>query len=141
MKYLVLKDFIFGMETLCVKGSIFEPVAVDDQFCDSLVRHGFIAPVDPRWKAGNNERWFYVDALGSVRSNASNASNRGKKLHACGNMFKSEDTADAVSDAFALFLKYMHTVPGTPQQNIKNEFETAQAKARKLVIADDEGAR
>lgn len=141
MKYLVLKDFLFGMKTLCAKGSIFEPVWVDDQFRDSLIRHGFIAPVDLRWKAGNNERWFYVDTLGSVRSNLTNASNRGKKLFVAGNMFRSQETADRVAMALTLFFEYLHTVPGTPQQNIKNDLEHAHSEARKAVIADDEATR
>ena len=106
--------------------------------CDAI-QQGFIEEYkeEPkRWNTNGKygSTYYYLSCYCDINPSVDND----KMIYDLGNYFKSEDTAELVSEAMKLFYEYLHTIPGTPQQNIKNQFEHAHNEARKAVLKDDE---
>lgn len=146
-KYLVKKDFIDNGGHLWSTGDTLDMSASGGWIShkDSLVQFGFIEEVkeNSRWRANDYGSYYIVNPVGSrIELNKAFETNQNNESvdtnrHENGNYFRTPETAKKVADALKLFFEYLHTVPGTPQQNIKNQFEHAHAEARNTVLADD----
>lgn len=151
-QYKVLKPMINApvgtiLTTLHLCGGLYREdklpedggMAVLNSITDAIAQK-FIEPytTEPKhWRAEENETYFWVDELAWIRRSVEGSNDTDDDKYESGNYFKSQATAELVAKAQKLGLICLHTIPGTPQQNIKNEFEKAQAEARKAVLEDD----
>lgn len=138
MKYLVKKEFADMYGSYCDRGETWEPFE-DSAFIEGLLQHGFIEELkeDKRWRADTDEMYWYIHEAAEPRWSTESSDYGDAGRHRYGNYFKSQETAELVEEALKLFFEYLHTAPGTPQQNIKNDFEHAHSEARKAVIQDN----
>lgn len=138
-KYIVKKEFVYIDNEFYDKDRQFIPKGEGHEYDEYLKEWGFIEEVkeDTRWRNVKNAIYWLINEDGLTVPVEDRYHSYNNSSYEYGNYFKSEETAEKVAEALKLFFEYLHTVPGTPQQNIKNQFEQAHAKARKAVLQDD----
>lgn len=140
-KYLVKQPFISLNGNKYEVGDTYD----DDggRFIDGLIAFDFVErpSYSGRWrnKSHAGDKTYYKVVLPNIVTFCSERGlNANTADYNTGNYFKSQQTASRVAKALEIFFEYIHTVPGTPQQNVKNKLEQAQASARKAVLDDDQ---
>jgi len=90
------------------------------------------SPEPKHWRAENGGSYYTVDEFGNVCKRIDYHETYSNALYKSGNYYRTEATAELVAKARKLGLIYLHTIPGTPQQNIKNDLKRLMPKLEKL---------